>query len=92
MIFFIFLLFLLTLFIYHKNTTFEKFKNKNIEHIDNIEHTNNIENINITISNQEPNDFVIKDDKPKAFEPYYNPFDYGYYFPYNNMWYNNLYY
>ena len=38
---------------------------------------NNIENINITISNQ---------------EPYYNPFDYGYYFPYNNMWYNNLYY
>ena len=71
MIFFIFLLLLLTLFIYHKNTIFENFKKKNIEHIDNIENIDNIknidniENINITISNK---------------DPYYNPFDYGYYF------------
>lgn len=48
-------------------------KTENFKRYDN-EDIQKIENININISTQ---------------EPYYNPFDYGYYFPYNNMWYNN---
>lgn len=69
----LFLLLLLLLIIFYLNGD----KTENFKRYNNEkcnEDIQNVENININISNP---------------EPYYNPFDYGYYFPYNNMWFNN---